>query len=74
MVGKKAENVIYIRAYIKSRSLLGLKPKEIYRKVCDIYEEGQMSFMAVCRLIGRFKSGHQQLKDAAHTDRPATTT
>jgi hypothetical protein len=29
MVGKRAEHVIEIRAYMKGRSLLGLKPKDI---------------------------------------------
>ena len=74
MVGKRAENVIEIRAYIKGRSLLGLKPVDIHREVCDIYGQGQMSYMTICRWVARFKSGHQQLKDAAHTGRPATTT
>ena len=36
MGGKRAENVIEIRAYIKARSLLGLKPVDIHREVCDI--------------------------------------
>ena len=74
MVGRRAENVIEIRAYIKGRSLLGFKPVDIHREVCDINRKGQLSFMASCRWVARFKSGHQQLKDAAHTDRPATTT
>lgn len=63
MVGKRAENVIEIRAYIKGRSLLGLKPVDIHREVCDIYGKGQMSYMTICRWVARFKSGHQQLKD-----------
>jgi len=74
MVGKRAESVLEIRAYIKGRSLLGLKPVDIHREVCDIYGQGQMSYMTICRWVARFKSGHQQLKDAAHTGRPATTT
>jgi transposase len=67
MVGKRAENVIEIRAYIKALSLLGLKTKDIHRQVCVIYLEGQMSYMTVCRWVGRFKSGHQEQKDAATT-------
>jgi hypothetical protein len=74
MVGKRAENVIEIRGYIKGRSPLGFKPRDIHREVCDIYGEGQMSYMTVCRWVGRFKSGQQQLTDAAHTGHPATTT
>jgi hypothetical protein len=70
MVGTRAENVIEIRtAYIKGRSLLSFKPKDIFREVCVIYGEGQMSYMTVCMWVGRFKSGHKQLKDAAHTGR-----
>jgi transposase len=71
---KRADNRIEIRAYIKGRSLLGLKQKGIHCEVCVIYGEVQVSYMTVCRLVGRFKSGHQQLKDAAHTGGPATTT
>jgi len=74
MVGKRAESVLEIRAYIKGRSLLGLKPVDIHCEICDIYGQGQMSYMTICRWVARFKSGHQQLKDAAHTGRPATTT
>ena len=74
MVGKRAENVIEIKAYIKGRSLLGLKPVDIHREVCDIYGQGQMSYMTICRWVARFKPGHQQLKHAAHTGLPATTT
>jgi len=33
-----------------------------------------MSYMTICRWVARFKSGHQQLKDAARKGRPATTT
>ena len=37
MTGKRAENVLEIRAYIKGRSLLGIKAADIHREVCDIY-------------------------------------
>ena len=30
--------------------------------------------MSICRWVAQFKSGNQQLKDAAHIGRPATTT
>ena len=49
MTGKRAENVLEIRAYIKGRSLLGIKAVDIYHKVCDIYGEGQMFHRTVCR-------------------------
>ena len=61
MTGKQAENVLVIRAYIKGRSLLGIKAEGIHCEVCDIYGEGQMSWQ-------------QQLKDADRPGRPATTT
>ena len=62
-----------IRAYIKERSLIGCKPVDIHREVCDIYGEGQMSHRSVCRLVAKFKAGKQDLKDAAHSGRPPTT-
>ena len=39
MTGKRAENVLEIRAYIKGRSLLGIKAEDIQCVVCDIYGE-----------------------------------
>ena len=68
MTGKRAENVLEIRAYIKGRSLLGIKAVDIHCEVCDIYGEGQMSHRTVCRWVA-FSAGQQQLKG-----RPATTT
>ena len=46
MTGKRAENSMEIKAYIKARSLIGLKPVNIHREVCDIYGKGQMSQVA----------------------------
>ena len=62
------------RADIKARSLLGLKPVDIYREVCDIYGEGQMSHRSVCRLVAKFKAGQHDLNDYARSGRPPTTT
>ena len=47
--GKRAENVLEIRAYIKGRSLLGIKAIDIHCALCDTYVEGQMSHRTVCR-------------------------
>ena len=47
MIGKIAENSVEIRACIKARSLLGLKPVSIHREMCDIYGEEQMSHGSV---------------------------
>ena len=74
MTGKRAENVLEIRAYIRGRSLLGLKSKDIHQEVCDIYGDGQMSFSTICRWVAKFQSGQQQLKDAARPGRPVTST
>ena len=74
MTGKRAENVLEIRAYIKGRSLLGIKDVDIHREVCDIYGDGQMSHRTVCRWVAKIRAGQQQLKDAARPGRPATTT
>ena len=72
--GKRAENVFEIRAYIKSRSLLGLKSVDIHREVCDIHGECQISHRSVCRWVAKSSAWQHQLKDAARPDRPATTT
>ena len=76
MIKKRAENSREIRAHIKARSLLGLKPVNIHHEVCDIYGEGQMSHRSVCRWGAKFKAGRQDLKDAARLGcpPPATTT
>ena len=55
MTGKRAENSKEIRAYIKARSLLGLKQVDIHREVYRIYGQGQMSHRSVCRWLARFK-------------------
>ena len=62
-----------IMAYIKAKSLLGLKPVDIPCEVCDIYGEGKMSHRSVCRWGAKFKAAQQDLKDAAHSGRPPTT-
>ena len=41
MTGKRANTVLEIRAYIKGRSQLIIKPVDINHEVCDIYEEDQ---------------------------------
>ena len=43
MTGSRAENLMEIMAYVKARSLLGLKAEDIQREVCEIYGEGKMS-------------------------------
>ena len=74
MTGKRAENVLEIRAYIRGRSLLGTRHVDVHCEVCDIQGEGQMCHRTVCRWVAKFRSGQQHIKDAAHTGHPATTT
>ena len=74
MPGKRAESVLGIRAYIKSRSQLGLKTTYFHREVCNNYEDDQISFSTVYRWVAKFKSGLQQLKDDAHPIHPVSTT
>ena len=62
--------MLEIRAYIKGRLQLSIKPADINPDVCDIYGEDHMSYRTICRWVAKF----WQLKDAAHTGRPATTT
>ena len=51
MTGKRAENVLEIRVYIKGRSLLGIKAVDIHLEVCDIYGDVQISHRTVCRWV-----------------------
>ena len=74
MTGKRAENSMEIKAYIKARSLLCIMPVDIHREVCDIHSEEQMSHRSVCRWVANFKAGQQDLKDASLSGRPPTTT
>ena len=53
MTGKRANNVLEIRAYIKGWSQLSIKPVDNHREVCDIYGGGggggdQMSYRTIC--------------------------
>ena len=74
MTGNRAVNSMEIRAYIKAKWLLGLKPVDSHREICDIYGEGQMSHRSVCRWVAKFKAGQQDCKDAACSVCPPTTT
>ena len=56
------------------QSLLGLKPVDIHREVCDIYGEEHMSHRSVCRCVAKFKAGQKDLKDAALLGHLPTTT
>ena len=74
MTGKKAENSMEIRAYIKARSLLGLKPVDIHCEMCDIFGEGHMFHRSVCRWVAMVKAGQEDLKGVAHSGRPPKST
>jgi hypothetical protein len=51
MTGRRAKDVLEIRAYIKGRTLLGKKPVDIHREVCDICGDGEMSHRSICRWV-----------------------
>jgi hypothetical protein len=61
MPGKRAENVLEIRVYIKGRTILGLKATYIHREVCDFMGRIKWFFSTVYRWVAKFKSGLQQL-------------
>ena len=63
--GKRAENSMESRAFIKAGSLLCLNPVDIHHEVCGIYGEGQMSHRSICRWVANFTAGQQDLKNAA---------
>ena len=74
MIGKKANNLLEFRAYIKGRSQLSIKYIGIHREICVIYGVDQMPYRTICRWIAKSRSGQEQLKNAPHTGSPATTT
>ena len=74
MTGKGAGNSMEIRARIKAGSQIGLKPEDIHLEVCDIYREGQISHRSVCKWEAKLKAGQQDLKNAALSGLPPTTT
>ena len=61
MTGKRANNALEIRAYIKGGLQLSMKPVDILLEVCDIYGEDQMSYRTICRWVAKFRRGQQQL-------------
>ena len=66
MNGKRVENSIEIRAYIKARSVFSLMPVDIHLEVCDIYEGGgekQTSHRSVCRWVSKLNAGVMQIND-----------
>ena len=74
MTGKRAENSMEIRAYIKARSIPGIKQVDIHREVCSIYGERQISHRSVCMWVAMLKAGLKSLKDAARSGHPPSTT
>ena len=70
MTGKRAESSMENKAYIKAKSLLGLKPVDIHREVCDISGEGQISYKSVCWWIAKFKAGVTQRNDPPYKMTP----
>ena len=58
MNGKRVENSIEIRAYIKARSVFSLMPVDIHLEMCDIYEGGGGGG-GNKRPIGLFAGGYQ---------------
>ena len=61
MTRKRAENVLEVRAYIKGRSLLGMKAVYIviHRELCDIYGKSHMSHRTVYRWVAKFSAGQR---------------
>ena len=66
MTGKRAENSMEIRAYIKARSLLGLMPIDIHREV-TFMERHKCPIGSVCRWVAKFKASHQDAASSGHS-------
>jgi hypothetical protein len=73
MIGKRAKDVFEIRADIKVRTFIGIKPVDIHREVCDIYGVVGMSHKYTCRSVAKFKTDQLQVKDTTTQGQPATT-
>ena len=70
MVGKRAKGVAQVRGYIKARLKLGIRAKDIFKEVCNIYGYNEVSYMTVTRWIRKFKSGQVSIKDGKKSGRP----
>jgi len=62
----------HIRAYIKTRFLLGLTTTEIHHELIDAYEYGCVSFSTVAQWVRRFASGRESFEDNPRSGRPVT--
>lgn len=62
----------HIRAYIKTRFLLGLTTTEIHHELIDAYRYGCVSFSTVAQWVRRFASGRESFEDNPRSGRPVT--
>jgi hypothetical protein len=64
---------LFVRSYIKTRSLLGLTATEIHDELVTAYGPGVVSYCTVARWIRRFSSGRESFEDDPRIGRPITT-
>lgn len=74
MVGKRSPFSGDIRAYIKNRCILGIRPKDIFNELCRIYGKDELSYSSVFRWCKRFNTGLYALEDVPHARRPRSAT
>ena len=74
MVEKRSEKWLQIRSYIQARQKLAISAKNIFKEICDIYGNNEVSYSTVTRWISKFKSGREQVEDRRHCGRPKSVT
>ena len=62
-----------IRAYIKGRAALKIPPRNVYKKLTDIYGYSTVSFMTVSGWMKKFKTGIYNIKGGHRVGRPKTS-
>ena len=74
MVGKRSPFSGEIRAYIKNRCILGIRPIDIFNELCRIYGKDELSYPSVFRWCKWFNTSLYALEDAPHARRPRSAT
>ena len=58
---KVSKHANEIRAYIKTRALLGRGSKFIYDDICAVYGSNEVSFSTVYRWVRKFSAGAESV-------------
>ncbi|CAL1265885.1 unnamed protein product [Larinioides sclopetarius] len=63
-----------IRSVIRFLNAKKVKPREIYRQICEVYGQNAISDSMVRRWVRQFNEGRDQVHDAERCGRPSLVT